>query len=261
MSDFDADAGKYTFYVHGLDAPDPEWSLRLGDCIHNARTALDYLIVRLAALVSGQTPADIDWIGFPIQSDPDAGIKATAAKVRKYPNFSGYLTRIEELQPYNLEDPSIWGQPYSAPLIPAALARLARLDNVDKHRVIHAVWAGIQFNLLNSFPNLPPGFSHVTGSLVNGALQNDAEIGHIQFATPLPSQWEPEQVDMKRHFRIHVALDEPLPFQGVLEIGPFVLWGVEAVLRIFDPVFKHGRPPLAVTAIPEPELKHTPQMW
>src|SRR6266516_3443691 len=58
----DADAGKYTFYVRGLDAPDPEWGLRFGDCIHNARTALDYLIVRLVALVSGQTPADIDWI-------------------------------------------------------------------------------------------------------------------------------------------------------------------------------------------------------
>lgn len=37
----DADAGDYIFHVHGLKAGDPEWALRIGDCLRNARTAPD----------------------------------------------------------------------------------------------------------------------------------------------------------------------------------------------------------------------------
>ena len=65
---------------------------------------------------------------------------------------------------------------------------------------------------------------------------------------------------MKSYFRIQVALDEQLPFRGVLEAIPFCLWGVEAVLTLFDPVFRRGAPPLPVTAIPDPGLPHTPKL-
>src|SRR5437588_11697463 len=41
----DLDQGKYTFYVSGLEEPDnANWGLMVGDCLHNARTALDYLM-------------------------------------------------------------------------------------------------------------------------------------------------------------------------------------------------------------------------
>ena len=255
--------GKYTFYVHGLDAPDEDWGLQLGDCIHNARAALDYLVVRLVALVTGKDPRDITRAGFPIESNPAKFARFTS-EAGTYPTFGNYLARIQELQPFNIGDPSIWGHDTNGlardALIPAALDRLSNLDNVDKHRVIHAVWAGIQFNLFDAFPNKPSSFRHVTSTLNPGALENDAEIGAMWFATPLPGEWHPKQMDMKRHFRIQVALDEALPYKGVLEAVPFCLWGVEAVLKIFEPVFTQGTAPLPVTAVPDPDLAHTPRV-
>jgi hypothetical protein len=115
----DADAGKYTFYVHGLDAtPKPDWGLVVGDCLHNARTALDYLAVRLIALVTFQDPRFIEAIQFPIYDDPGKfKSSAPVAEMRKHASFSGYLARIEELQPFNRGNASLWGtQPQSGPV-------------------------------------------------------------------------------------------------------------------------------------------------
>ena len=52
----DVDTGQYTFYVDGLQPLDGDFGLYIGDCLHNARTALDYLMVRLVAKMSGKTP-------------------------------------------------------------------------------------------------------------------------------------------------------------------------------------------------------------
>src|SRR5262249_48112044 len=121
-----------------------------------------------------------------------------------------------------------------AALIPTALARLSRLDNIDKHRVIHAVWAGVQFNLFDPFPGMPADFEKRMGAIPGEALENDAEIGEVWFVTPLPHQWEPSQRERKSYFRVQVALDQPPPFRGVLEVVPFCLGGVEAVLRLLS---------------------------
>jgi hypothetical protein len=53
--EIDPDTGKCVFHVHGLDTPDPDWGLHIGDCLHNARTALD-LMVRLVAFIRGEEP-------------------------------------------------------------------------------------------------------------------------------------------------------------------------------------------------------------
>lgn len=275
--DVNHDTGEYVFHVHDLEVPDPNWGLMVGDCIHNARTALDYLVVRLWALVTGIGPGDISDFGFPIYlpkvpaTNPSKeGVEkayaaardqfqAFASKCRKQPGFSGYLTRIEELQPYNQGNVSIWGtgmlsMPYIATL-PNALARLSDLDNADKHRVPHVTWASI--NVFGG-PDIgrfaPEGFKSQGGSSTFAPLENNAEVGRWRFETPLPSEWEPSQVDMQRSFPLQVAFGEPSIFQGVLEVLPLCLWAADAVLTIFKPVFVPGnpQPPLPVTAIGEP---------
>jgi hypothetical protein len=131
----DPDAGEYVFYVHSLEPPDPDWGLWIGDCLHNARTALDYLMVRLVALVRGIPPRDVEDIQFPIYDDPQK-FASRMGGLKKEPLFSGYLTRIEELQPFHQGNPSIWGLNGNLPLLhalPTALQRLSLLDNVDKH--------------------------------------------------------------------------------------------------------------------------------
>jgi len=58
------------FHVHGLDTPDPDWGLHIGDCLHKARSALDHLMVRLVAFIRGEEPRDVSVVQFPIHSDP-----------------------------------------------------------------------------------------------------------------------------------------------------------------------------------------------
>jgi hypothetical protein len=137
--------------------------------------------------------------------------------------------------------------------LPNALDRLSRLDNIDKHRVPHAAWATFNVHFAPSVNNFAPrAFKVNEASTTLGPLENDAEIGRLTFYTPLPSEWEPTDMDVKRCFPLQVALGEPRLFQGALEELAFCLWGVEAVLTIFNPVFERGQPPLPVTAIAEP---------
>src|SRR5205085_936482 len=93
-------------------------------------------------------------------------------------------------------------------------------------------------------------FVNIGGGAGFAPLEDGAEIGRWYFETPLPREWRPDEMDMKRAFPIEVALDEPLPFKGVLEVLPFCLWAVDAVVTMFKPVFASPRqPPLPVTSI------------
>lgn len=258
--EIEPDAGEYVFYVHDLAEPDPDWGLIIGDCLHNARTALDYLMVRIVARLTGEKPRDISTVQFPVETDPAVFASKVSGLRKQNPVFSGYLTRMEELQPYNQGNPSIWGidPKTGGPLVhqlPAALQRLTTLDNIDKHRGIHAAWVGVRFfrtppwglDLL-----FPPEFE-VKGMTVNRqALVDGAEIGRLRFETPLPFHWMPDEVDVHRQIPLQVAFDEPLaPVLGVLG---YCTWAVESVLRLFEPVFSTGQPPLPVTEIPVLEI-------
>ena len=197
--EFDTKTGQYTFYVHGLEMTDPDWGLVIGDCLHNARTALDYLLVRLYAYVAGEDPKDVRVVSFPIYDDP-ADFASKVGGLRKDPVLKHYVTRIEELQPFNLGNPAIWGlREFGLPvysLLPAALSRLSNLDNIDKHRIVHAAWVGGVFHA-HPFPGMPEDFTFVTGSRAMGPFEDGAEVGTLHFGVPLPHEWEPAQVDIK----------------------------------------------------------------
>jgi hypothetical protein len=252
----DAQAGEYIFHVDHVGQPPYTWGLMIGDCLHNARTALDYLMVRIVALITGDRPRDIETVNFPVETDPAAFASKVGGLRKQNPVFSGYLTRMEELQPYNQGNPSIWGTDpkTGGPLVhslPMALQRLTTLDNIDKHRVVHAVWLGVSF--FRGWPNpgvetlFPPEFKFEGATVNRDPLEDGAEVGRLRFETPLPSNWEPDEVDVKREFPLQVAFDEPpAPILNVLE---FCLWGVESVLELFSPVFAEGKPPSPVTTV------------
>jgi len=239
--------GEYIFNVIGLKPLITDWSMILGDCLHNARTALDYVMVRLVARVERQEPKDVESVTFPIQTDPEI-FRSVTKKFRNDTSFSGYLARIEDLQPFNYLNESVWGAHGCG--VPIALRRLSSLDNQDKHRIIHATWHGVPLPRVGP-TGLPSGFKFLGSQTAVGPLEDNAEVARWTFETPLPSQWEPDQVSMKGYFPLKVCFDEPIAFKAVLEVLPFCLWGVEAVLGIFDPVFTHNHPPLPVTMIRE----------
>jgi len=254
--EIDRDAGEYTFYVFDVKEADPEWSLIVGDCLNNARSALDYVAVRLWSFVTGEAPKDVAGIDFPIFDNVERfDQNATVARFRKNPVLRSYLARIEELQPFNVSNPAIWGLEIKPGgsiwptygLAPTALLRLNSLNNIDKHRVIHVL---AQSGALTFPPNAwPADFTYLGGSgPYFGKLGKDTKMGQWRFRTPLPSDWEPSEMEMKRYFALEVSVDEPFPFKAVLKLIPYCLAGVQAVLTIFNPVFALGKPPLSVTA-------------
>ena len=251
--DVDADAGQYVFRVYDLPAANPDWGLRIGDCLHNARSALDYVMVRLYALVTGQDPRKVERVQFPVYDTKEKWSGAiSGSELGKLPFLSGYLARVEELQPFNGQNPSIWGFNSfglgRASLLPLALSKLSAWDNIDKHRDIHAALFTGATMLFQANPPAPAGFNFVmsTGPSYE-TLKDGAEVGSWTFETPLPSTWKPTEVEMKRHFPLSICIDELFPPKAVLTVLPLCLCGVDEVLKIFDPIFSEGEPPLPVT--------------
>lgn len=252
--DIHSDVGEYVFYVHGLQPLNPDWGLRIGDCLHNARSALDYLTVQLVAAKTGQDPRDIPRVQFPVSDGP----AAFSRFMKRFSAKSGDLlmpshrTRFEELQPFNCMDPSIWGSTIRPAWLPDALDRLSELNNVDKHRLVHATWHSASMYGPRPAPVLPSGYKGVGTFTVSEGLENKTEIGRWRFELPLPAtRWIPEEVDVKGYFPLAVTLtDTDLP-QSVLKVLSVCLQAVDAVLVLFEPVFAHsGSPPLPVTAAP-----------
>lgn len=269
--DPDFDAGKYIFHVSGIEELGRDCGLMIGDCLHNARTALDYLMIRLVATVTDEHPRDITDIQFPIYyggEDPAKRFNGDKAigQMRQQPAFRGYATRIEELQPYNNANPSIWGAQAdelgpgnimlreNISVLPIALERLARFDNIDKHRVIHGLRQRANWvrTLPKTEPPYPAGFTRTGGYISTQPLEDGAEVGSWQFQTPLPSKWLPSEVEMKRAFPLQIEIDDETPWhESAFKTLGLCIWGVEVVLDLFQPVFDgHLQPPLPVTSVP-----------
>jgi hypothetical protein len=110
-----------------LRAPPLRWSLIAGDAIHNVRSALDHLASGLVLANEGEVTTRTQ---FPIYDHvPDRGEERRIAR-----NLEGMadddVRRIREMQPY-LDMVAERSE---------RLLALARLDNYDKHRVVHPAY-------------------------------------------------------------------------------------------------------------------------
>jgi hypothetical protein len=267
----DEQVGRYDFYVNGLTSTDAVWGLQIGDIVHNLRCALDHLAVLLVALCTQQDPATIDFVQFPICESPDrfkdwlSRLRADAKKRHlDEPLLLGYRTRLEELQPYSAWDPSIWGSENTGFVtLASSLQRIADLDNIDKHRVIHATWYGVKpFISPDKHVVFPDGFTFTGAGTCPDPQAEDTKVGSWTFAVPLPTSWIPEQGDMKACFPLQVCIEDPSIVHGVRHILCDCLFAVQGVLDIFDPVFvEYGvkiDPPLPLTSLLVTHSRRTP---
>jgi hypothetical protein len=134
---FDADSRVYKLLFEEPPAMPPEFGVRIGDAVHNLRSALDHLVwqlIRANGRNPKQQPASPQ---FPIYAakpvprddwDPWARIEWVSPPARTF---------IEGFQPYQpgnggIDDP---------------LAVLQKLSNRDKHRVIVPVYLGHEFDV------------------------------------------------------------------------------------------------------------------
>ena len=106
--------------------PDPRWGVRIGEFLHDLRSALDNLVWQLV-LLNGETP----WCKnqFPIYTERAPSQHRLDEMLRGV--RADHRAQIEDLQAYHGEHVHVQ--------IKAALAWLALLSNIDKHRFMHPI--------------------------------------------------------------------------------------------------------------------------
>jgi hypothetical protein len=205
----------------------PEWHVRIGECVHDMRSALDHLAYGLNIIGSRQDPPpNHGQSAFPIYSDritfrrgSSRGRKAEPL-IRFFP--WGARTAVESLQPYR-------GRKRD-PITNQRLADLTELANIDKHRRF-PITAVAPKTL--PIPGLIEGYPCVAYSTWNRLLKPNATI--IFFEVPgLPRSVKHPQVDFT--FKATVALvgalgNPPIPLLVPHEPVVFTLESIMTVIR------------------------------
>jgi len=146
--------------------PPPIFGVRFGNVIHCCRSALDYLVTDLV-LLNENTPSEGPGGNqFPIYTEPlvsNRGDPVTFAE-KTVRSLAGvhpdHVAMIEALQPYRPEN---YGDG-----TPNPLAGLAELSNIDKHRVLHTLAAGL-----------------APGQEVDVIFAGEQDVGHILKMHPI----------------------------------------------------------------------------
>ncbi|MEU3135772.1 hypothetical protein ABZ691_23650 [Streptomyces sp. NPDC006854] len=130
--------GNLVYRVRVGEPPPAELSLMLGDAIHNARSALDYLAWQLVE-ASGGTPSSSNSTMFPIAKSERDFIKAYPERLKGA--SAEAITAVRSLRPFSGGDERFW--------------RLHRLDIADKHHLL--VTVGLASPSVNVSLGLPDG--------------------------------------------------------------------------------------------------------
>lgn len=121
------DAGRYVLRILDVPEVDPDWSLIAGDCIMNARGALDHLAWQIVTDHGGSPGTSTK---FPIRENPWANGVFSPSKFLPGVTDRRILDLLEQTQPYiapsgELQDPA-----------QSHLWVLHRFNNIDKHRLL-----------------------------------------------------------------------------------------------------------------------------
>jgi hypothetical protein len=108
------------------------WTLMAGDCINNARSALDHLIFAIGEHEAVKYPAsDHKRNQFVIADSPTDFDGEAKRRLKNIP--VGVLSAIKAVQPFN--------RPH--PVLPPLLRLLRKFSNADKHRLLELAQTGV----------------------------------------------------------------------------------------------------------------------
>lgn len=205
----------HVYRVNRLRHTRPEWGPIIGDCLHNAASALDQFAYQLAILHSGKLPSGLARdTHFPIYGSS----REFWSNLRKLQGMGpDLIAPIERLQPYHAVD----GPDHHWLMI------LKRLSNADKHRMLRTT--GYRFG----------GTAHYTpDSLIEaifptGPLKMGAELARFVFDTPEP------EMNIDPSFTVHIAFKDTPLADGVdiWTVLNTICIRVEAVVEEFRPLF------------------------
>ena len=193
------DAGEYVFRIRiNKQPPITEWSLLIGDCLHNTRSALDHLFwaLLLKKNTGGLTKGTSD-ATFPITRE----WATFNGRKKKLEGWVGQqaLAMLEGLQPY--KSAGGWNK--------SPLMFLHDFDITDKHKLLLPA-----VHILNSGQIQTQTVENRTvifdGSAVLLALEDNAIIANLKYRTPQ------DVVDVNYHVALDVVFEgQPGPLRVV----------------------------------------------
>jgi hypothetical protein len=214
VRNFNAQTREHEASVIDVKPTPPDWSLMVGDIVHELRSALDNLTYALAVKESGSAKADASTrIQFPI-ADTLEGWAVTPKKPACQKDRIVLLSKtaqavVERLQPCNRPDKSV----------PHPLSTLRDLSNRDKHkRLVIVLVKAMDVDLTITGTGLPAGTK--IRSTFRGPLEENTVIAVWSFTPPIT----PPDMDVNCDSLIAVEFgdDGPAPRQYVWGILTFI---------------------------------------
>jgi hypothetical protein len=187
------------------------WSIRIGEIIHNFRSALDHIVWELA----GRPSIPGTKTQFPVFHSQD-GFDARGRKNFLKQVDSSAVKLIESEQPFfTRKDGTAEGADASP------LWHLKELSDIDKHRTIHLTVGTLAAYSCN-FPKVAKAFTLIDVEQHPGGPVQEGTIlwsGVLHGAT----EWPFEKGDIKAEFGVEVAFEDGTPAPG--------MWGVKGTLN------------------------------
>ena len=206
----------HVYKVNRLRHTRPEWGPIIGDCLHNAASALDQLAYQLAILHSGRLPSGLARdTHFPVYGNS----REFWANLRKLQGIGpDLIAPMERLQPYHAVD----GPDHHWLMI------LKRLSNADKHRMLRT--AGYRFGGTTHYkPD-----SLIETIFPTGPLKLGAELARLVFDPPAP------EMNVGPSFTVQIAF-KGTPVADGVDIRTMlntICIRVDAVVEGFQPLFR-----------------------
>lgn len=210
---YDSERAKYLFTLNVVNPiPQVRWALIIGDCVHNARSALDYIAWPLA----GGDAADRSTL-FPIYANVSDFNSSRWRLRRVHPDA---VVEIGRCRPYARSYPKMH-----------PLWLLQELDARDKHKLLSMTyslaWGG-------SFYVQIAGNVEREILLHRNSLEHGAVVAEIVFPAGSP---QPE-MNVQRDFFFDVTFEETLIAQsgkrGILEHLTNIIEGVKDTVSRFE---------------------------
>jgi hypothetical protein len=220
-SEFDPDTSTYVFRYRIYEPPPPEWSVIIGDIVHNLASALDHLAWQLVIL-NCRTPIDRQ-TAFPIFGDKEKweSSKRLGGQWMMEGMSDFHKLALRWYQPYWSNDPE-----------KPPLARLRQLWNFDKHRTLTPVlgkYAPDSTITLHAVHDVQLGTFTGSSSAPLGPVEDDAEFARVPV---VPSGPYPTI-----HLQGEVALDI-LFGEGSGSVGERIDETLSAIYLYVDGVFQ-----------------------
>jgi hypothetical protein len=168
-----AEFTRYSLVAHiAAQPPLVQWSLIVGDAIHNLRSALDHLVYALAIFESHQNPPPChSSLQFTICVSDDEFIKTKRLGRLSDP----VRAAIKGFQPYIRKHPDL----------PPLLSILNKFENADKHKLLQLAFASVAQGDIG-FTGVAPIGTVVEAFANPGEVEEGTEVVAYTFSKPAP---------------------------------------------------------------------------